>query len=267
MNPQPLAELERQLGIEFNDRALLEESLRHTSFLMEHPDEDLRSNERLEFLGDAVLGYLAAEYLYHAFPDAGEGYLTMLRSGIIRGTALARFAEDLHLDRYLFIGRGLAAEMGIGKSKLPADLRPRQRVLGRVMESLIGAILVDQGLDAVRALVLPYLERSTAEEIANVPPPSAEASADVLHDPAVALMIKNGNYKTALQEVAQKTLRVTPRYVLTRSSGLPHALVFEVEVRIGNKVIATGKGLSKQRATQAAAKTALERWREFVNEV
>ena len=267
MHPYPLAELERQLGIEFKNRALLEEAMRHTSFLMEHPDEALRSNERLEFLGDAVLGYLAAEYLYDAFPDASEGYLTMLRAGIIRGIALARFAEDLHLDRYLFIGRGLAGEMGIGKSKLPTDLRPRQRVLGRVMEALIGAILVDQGLDAVRALVLPYLQRSTAEEVGSLEPPADEAAPVALHDPAVQLMIKNGNYKTALQEVAQKTLRVTPRYVLIRSSGLPHALVFEVEIRIGNKAIATGKGPSKQRATQAAAKTALDRWPQFVNEI
>ncbi|MBV9281812.1 MAG: ribonuclease III [Chloroflexi bacterium] len=229
--PLPAADrvggLQKALGRQFGDPTLLREALTHRSYLNEI-DQAWPSNERLEFLGDAVLGLISTDYLFRRFPTMGEGELTNLRSALVRTETLARFAQEIDLGQYLFLGRG--EEMSAGRRR-PAGL-------ACAFEALLGAIYVDQGYDAVRDFVLGFLERELA---------------------AVVEGRLHKNAKSVLQELVQARMQQTPSYHLVEEAGPDHAKSFTVEVRVGDRVLGRGHDRSKRGAEQAAAETALQR--------
>lgn len=222
----PLAEAEAALKLNFADRTLLQRALTHRSYLNENPDYPLEDNERLEFLGDAVLDFITAEFLYHRFPEMAEGRLTNLRSALVRTEKLAQFATELALGQHLFLGRGEEESGG----------RERLAILCDAFEAIVGALYLDQGLPACRAFVIQVIEPALEEIIA----------ADVDKDA-----------KSRLQELAQSIYRLTPTYRTVGEQGPDHAKEFTVEALIGQKSYGQGTGLSKQTAAQAAAEQAL----------
>ena len=226
MNEPP--DLEHRLDIIFRDKSLLQRALTHRSYINEHPGFPFEDNERLEFLGDAVIDFLSGEYLYHRFPELPEGPLTTLRSALVRRETLAGFAQDLELGRYLLMGYGEAESGG----------RERPTVLADGFEALAGAIYLDQGLEAVLHFFQPFMEKKVADALRD----------EVDKDP-----------KSRLQELAQSHMRHTPRYLTTSESGPDHAKEFTVQVTIGSKAYGQGTGHSKQLAAQAAAQDALQR--------
>jgi ribonuclease III len=226
-----ISELEHTLGIVFNDKSLLQRAFTHRSFLNEHPDFPLEDNERLEFLGDAVLDFVTGEYLYHRYPELKEGPLTSLRSVLVRRETLARFARHMNLGHYLLMGHG---EAGSGGRNRPANLCG-------TFEALIGALYLDQGLDSIlrflEPLIVPEVTRTMQERLDRDP-------------------------KSHLQELAQARMHATPRYVTVGESGPDHAKQFTVDVVVGGKAYGRGQGLSKQHAAQAAARAALTQLEE-----
>jgi ribonuclease-3 len=232
---QALEEFAQHHDLRFRNPALLRTALTHRSYLNEHPDLDWEDNERLEFLGDAVLDFLLAEYLYGHLPNASEGELTGLRAALVRRETLARFARKLDLGQMLFMGHG---EVETGGRNRPATLCA-------AFEALVGALYLDQGLDDVSRFVLPLVERELA------------AAQTQMADHLDALYMKDP--KSRLQEVVQGTLGLTPRYRTVRAEGPDHAKVFTVEVLIGETICGIGEGPSKQFAAQRAAADALAR--------
>ncbi|MBN1659964.1 MAG: ribonuclease III [Anaerolineae bacterium] len=223
-----ITDLENKLGITFRDKSLLHRALIHRSYLNEHPDFPLEDNERLEFLGDAVLDFLTGEYLYHRFPELREGHLTSLRSSLVRRETLARFARHIDLGGYLLMGHG---EVETGGRERPATLCA-------AFEALVGAIYLDQGTDPLRELLEPLIAPEVARTVAD------ELDKDA---------------KSRLQEIAQARLHHTPRYGTLATTGPDHAKEFTVQVTIGGRPYGIGYGLSKQQAAQAAAQEALAR--------
>ena len=211
----------------FRDGELQQQALVHRSYLNENPELNLVSNERLEFMGDAVLGFLVTGELYQRFPQRSEGDLTHLRSSLVRGSTLARWAKRLGLGERLLLSRGEEVSGG----------RQRPANLANVMEAVLGALYLDQGIEAVRAVVLPLLE----EEMAHHWPESLKK------DP-----------KSGLQELAQSRWQLTPTYRTVDVAGPDHQRQFTVEVLVGDDVLGRGHGTSKQQAQQAAAKAAME---------
>jgi ribonuclease-3 len=218
--------LEQDLGIEFSDRSLLERALTHRSFLNENPHWPLEDNERLEFLGDAVLDFVVAEYLYRHFPEETEGELTSLRAALVRTEMLADFARQIDLGIYLRLGRGEAESGG----------RERPALLCSAFEALVGALYLDQGIGTVIDLVVRLV---------------TPAISDILAQEA------NKDAKSRLQEWSQGYWHLTPTYCTVAERGPDHAKEFTVEVSIGDKVYGQGTGPSKQIAEQAAAEAAL----------
>lgn len=218
------SELSRRLGLPFSNLALLTRALTHRSYVNENPDS-LEDNERLEFLGDAVLDFVVGAWVYHRFPEMPEGDLTKIRSALVRNDQLAMFARHLNLGGALRLGRGEFASGG----------RDRDGLLGSLFEALVGALYLDAGLAAVEAFVHPLLDESQ------------EFILDEIQDP-----------KSRLQEWAQSEKLGTPQYVTLGSTGPDHAKVFEVEVRIQGLTYGRGHGSSKQVAARIAAQTALE---------
>ncbi len=216
----------------FKDWILLRTALTHRSYLNEHPELDWEDNERLEYLGDAVLDFLLADYLFLQFPHAPEGELTGLRAALVRRDTLARFAQALGIGQSLFMGHGEVETGG----------RERAATRCAAFEALVGALYLDQGLERVTQLVLPLVEGELAEARAEV--------AD--KDP-----------KSRLQELAQGRLGLTPRYRTVRADGPDHAKTFTVEVYLGEAPCGEGEGLSKQVAAQNAALDALARQDEW----
>jgi ribonuclease-3 len=221
-------ELEQILGAEFEDKSLLKRALTHRSYLNEHPDFAFEDNERLEFLGDAVLDFLTGEFLYHRFPELAEGPLTNLRSSLVRREALAQFAHQIGLGGFLLLGHGEAASGG----------RERPANLCATFEAVVGALYLDRGIQAVRDFVEPLI------------------GPEVIHILREQL---DKDDKSRLQELAQGKLRCTPHYRTVDESGPDHAKVFTVEVSICDTIYGQGTGHSKQQAAQAAAQHALER--------
>lgn len=221
-----LQEFATRNALPFEDWSLLRTALTHRSYLNEHPDLDWDDNERLEYLGDAVLDFLLAEFLFKRFPAAPEGELTSLRAALVRRETLARLAQG--------IGIGQALLMGYGEAETGGRARPA--TLCAAFEAIIGALYLDQGLEAVRQWLLPIMERELEAACAEV--------AD--KDP-----------KSRLQEKAQGLLGVTPRYRTVYAEGPDHAKTFTVEVTIGDMVCGVGQGPNKQQAAQQAALDAL----------
>ncbi len=223
-----LSELEKTLEITFTDKSLLRRALTHRSYLNENPDYPLSDNERLEFLGDAVLDFLTAKYLYNHFPEMAEGGMTSLRAALVRSETLAHFATALNLGEYLLLSHGEAESGG----------RERPATLCAAFEALVGAILLDQGLQAVEDFVLRCVE------------------------PEIRHILDEELYKDAkstLQELAQAQLQITPIYRTVAERGPDHAKEFTVEVLVGDEVYGRGIGPNKQVAEQEAAKVALQR--------
>lgn len=219
--------LQATLGVTFRDLSLLRQSLVHRSYLNENPDVPLVSNERLEFLGDAVLGFVVAEEIYHRFPDLSEGELTKLRSALVRGETLGRVALSLNLGEYLYLGRGEEETGG----------RRRTRNLGSTLEAVIGAVLIDQGFDAAKGFILRILGSELERRI---------------EDKLVA------DYKSRLQQIIQSEHKITPVYRTIEEVGPDHAKVFTVEVLAGDSILGHGAGRSKRAAEMEAAREALE---------
>jgi ribonuclease-3 len=222
------SDLEKSLGLLFADKSLLVRALTHRSYLNEHPGFPFEDNERLEFLGDAVLDFLTGEYLYHRYPELREGQLTSLRSVLVRRETLARFALQLDLGQYLMMGRGEAESGG----------RERPAILCASFEALVGALYLDQGLGPVRALIQPFIEPVVARTLRE------ESDKDA---------------KSRLQELVQGQLHRTPRYLTIAETGPDHAKEFTVQVLVNGEVYGQGAGHSKQQAAQSAAQQALKR--------
>ncbi|MCS6883502.1 MAG: ribonuclease III [Oscillochloridaceae bacterium] len=221
--------LEELIGVPFHDVTLLQSAFVHRSFLHEHPERipGLTSNERLEFLGDAVLNFITAAWLYERFPSFTEGELTALRAALVKASTLAGFARSLNLGQHVRISRG---------EDTPAA-RNRTALLADVFEAVLGAIYLDQGLEAVRDFLMPFLERQLE----------------------VALSGRDVDHRTRLQEVAQARFGQTPRYRTVRVAGPDHEREFTLAALLGEHVLGEGSGPSKQAAAQAAARAALER--------
>jgi ribonuclease-3 len=227
-----LAQFAERVGLPFHDSLLLRTALTHRSFLNEHPDFTWEDNERLEYLGDAVLDFMLAEYLFLHFPAASEGDLTALRAALVRREALARFAQALGLGDALLMGHGESETGG----------RERPATLCAAFEALVGAVYLDQGLAGASHFVLPLMER----ELASARIEAADK------DP-----------KSRLQERAQGLMGMTPRYRTVKADGPDHAKVFTVQVFIGERVCGEGEGPNKQLAAQRAAADALLRQDEW----
>jgi ribonuclease-3 len=222
-----LSDFESSLGVAFRDKSLLTRALTHRSYLNESPGLPYLDNERLEFLGDAILDFVAAEFLYQRYPEMSEGDLTSLRAALVKGETLARFAVDLGLPQHLLMSRGEDAAGG----------RTRVPLLAGAFEAMIGALYLDQGLATARDLVLRFLA------------PEAEH----IHQQRL-----DRDAKSMLQELSQGHLQVTPQYRLVETRGPDHAKEFTIEVVLKDQAYGRGTGRSKQIAEQEAARVALE---------
>ena len=216
-----LSELEEKIGYRFKDKELLARAMTHSSYANEKGHK--KDNERLEFLGDSVLGFITAEYLFTTMRSTREGELTKLRSGAVCEKSLAVFARELELGAFLYLGKG---EKNTG-----GDDRPS--ILSDAFESLIAAIYLDGGIDEAKKFVLRFVK-------------TAETDVTAVTD-----------YKTMLQEVTQRNPDEHLSYVLVAESGPAHDKTFTVEVYLNSNCIATGTGHSKKKAEQEAAKEAL----------
>jgi ribonuclease III len=220
------ASLAERLGLPFKNQLLLTRALTHRSYVNEHP-EALEDNERLEFLGDAVLDFIVGAWLYNHFPEMAEGELTRMRSALVRTEQLAAFARKLDIGRAMRLGRG----------EIQAGGRIRPLLLCSTFEALVGALYLQTDIEMCRRFIHPLLEGASQELFTQLD----------RYDP-----------KSRLQEWSQAQKLGVPHYVTVQSSGPDHARMFEVEVRLGEKVYGRGLGHSKQVAAHAAAQAALD---------
>ena len=216
--------LEETAGIHFENTSLLQQALIHRSYIYETAGEGLSSNERLEFLGDLILAFISAEYLYCTFPELNEGELSDLRAALVRRETLATFAQEINLGNFLLMGKG---EQSSGVS---------QRVLASAFEAVLGALYLDQGIKAVQLFLKPRLE-PLAQNI---------VSKRLFKD-----------QKSLFQEQAQAQVGITPTYRLVSHEGPSHNREFTVEVLLGDEVAGRGQGRNKQAAEQEAAHAGL----------
>ena len=221
---EPASDLSQRLGLHFSKLSMLTRALTHRSYVNENPDA-MEDNERLEFLGDAVLDFIVGAWVYNRFPEMPEGNLTKMRSALVRNDQLAEFARHLNLGPALRLGRGESASGG----------RQRDALLGSAFEALIGALYLDSGLEAVEDFVKPLLEGVR------------ELVLTKIHDP-----------KSQLQEWAQAQKLGAPRYKTIATTGPDHAKEFDVQVEISGQVVGQGHGTNKHSAEHFAAKNALK---------
>ena len=221
-----IKDLETAIGYRFRNIQLLQNALTHSSYANERWHNSLLSNERLEFLGDSVLGMLVAEYLYRNFPNRPEGELTRMRADIVCEQTLAAAANRIGLGTHLLLGHG--EEQGGGRS--------RNSILADAMESVIAACFLDGGLDAALKVVQRFI--------------LVEVPVTKLH---------NADYKTQLQELVQQKKNQALSYTLVGQSGPDHDKKFDVEVSLNGTVVGSGCGSSKKRAEQDAARAAIEK--------
>ncbi len=220
------ANLEAALALEFKDKSLLLRALTHRSYVNESAQPVEMDNERLEFLGDAVLDFVTGEYLYHRFPEMPEGELTNLRSALVKRETLAQFARQIELGDYMLVSKGERAAGGLQRTPL----------LAGVFEALVGALYLDRGLGAARRFWFRFAE------------------------PYLALITQGPfgkDAKSRLQEASQGRFQTKPVYQIVSETGPDHAKTFVIEVRIGERVLGAGSGNTKQRAEQEAARLAL----------
>ena len=220
-----IKDLEAAVGYRFKNISLLQNALAHSSYANERWHNSLLSNERLEFLGDSILGMVVAEYLYRNFPDRPEGELTRMRADMVCERTLAAVADRLELGRHLLLGNG--EEQGGG--------RKRDSILADAVESVIAASFLDGGMEAARGIIQRFI-------LCDVP----------------VKKLHNTDYKTTLQECVQQKKNQVLAYQLVGESGPDHDKQFTVEVTLNGNVVGSGHGGSKKRAEQDAARTALE---------
>ena len=220
-----IKDLETALGYRFQNITLLQNALTHSSYANERWHDSLKSNERLEFLGDSILGMVVAEHLYRNFPDRPEGELTRMRADMVCETSLARVANKLGLGEHLLLGHG--EEQGGG--------RTRPSILADAVESVIAAAFLDGGLEPAVNIIRQFV-------LVDVP----------------VTRLHNRDYKTALQELVQQKKNQVLSYALVGESGPDHDKNFRVEVSLNGKVVGAGSGSSKKRAEQDAARAAIE---------
>ncbi|MCD4753113.1 MAG: ribonuclease III [Anaerolineaceae bacterium] len=224
-NPREFA---NRIGLEFNDWLLLSRALTHRSYLNEHSDA-LEDNERLEFLGDAVLDFIAAAWLYNRYPEMPEGDLTRMRSALVHTEQLANFARKIGLGRAMLLGRGEMYSGGAERFPLLCD----------TFEALVGAIYLDSGdIGMVKNFIIPFFDAAADDAVRNR---------------------KNEDPKGLLQEWVQSQGYSAPKYVIQKAYGPDHSKVFEVDVLVNGKPMASGTGHSKQAATKDAALHALKK--------
>lgn len=228
---ESLATLEQTLKVTFQSKELFQEAMVHSSYFNEHPDRVPGSNERLEFLGDALLDFVVAEALYQRYPQMSEGGLTALRSALVCGDMLAQVARELRIGEFLYLGQGEEASGG----------RTRPSNLAGAFEALVGALFLDQGYQRAATFILETLQ----EPIEHV------AAEGVPRDP-----------KSLLQEVVQAQGKPSPLYRLVGQIGPDHAKQFRVEVLVGEEVLGQGSGRRKAEAEREAAGVALQRMKD-----
>lgn len=216
-----MTELEKNIGYEFKDAKLLELALTHSSYANEKTHRS--NNERLEFLGDSILGFVSAEYLFSTLPGHPEGELTKIRANAVCEKALAKYAKEINLGEYILLGKGESNTGG----------RERPSILSDAFEAVIAAIYLDGGFNKAKKFVLRFISHTETD---------VEAVTD---------------YKTLLQEVIQKNPDEHLRYELAAESGPAHDKTFTVEVYLNSNCIGTGSGHSKKKAEQEAARQAL----------
>lgn len=221
-----LKDLEEAIGYHFNNISLLQNALTHSSYANERWHNSLLSNERLEFLGDSILGMLVAEFLYRTFPDRPEGELTRMRADMVCEKTLAKVANSLHLGDHLLLGHG--EEQGGG--------RERDSILADATESVIAACFLDGGMSASKQFIQRFI-------LVQVP----------------VKQLHNVDYKTKLQELVQQKRNQVLSYELTGQTGPDHDKQFMVEVRLNGTVVGKGIGSSKKRAEQDSARKAIEK--------
>lgn len=221
-------EFETKIGISFKNQDLLKEALTHRSYLNEHQDWPYRHNERLEYLGDAVLELIVTEYLFAKFPEFQEGYLTGLRAALVNYQMMARVAREITLEKFMFLSKGESREFG----------KAREVILANGIEALFGAVYLDGGYDAAKKLiietVIPHLDEIIEKQL--------------YRDP-----------KSLLQELVQEQHKVTPSYKVIKEEGPDHQKTFTVGVFVGEDEIARASGMSKQEAETKAALLAAEK--------
>lgn len=218
-----MEEFEKIIGYEFKDKSLLKTALTHSSYANEMHNK-VKFNERLEFLGDSVLGMISAEYFFKNYPSLPEGKLTKMRAAAVCEKSLHKFAKQINLGQFMFLGKGEICTGG----------RERPSILADAFESVIAAIYLDAGFDEAKKFVLSFISHADIEQ------------------PELT------DYKTALQEIIQKNHGEMLEYVLVEESGPDHNKKFVVEVHLNSNNIGTGEGRSKKQAEQAAAKEALK---------
>ena len=221
-----IKDLENAIGYRFQNITLLQNALAHSSFANERWHDSLKSNERLEFLGDSILGMVVAEFLYRNYPDRPEGELTRMRADMVCETSLAKVANQIGLGEHLLLGHG--EEQGGG--------RARVSILADAVESVIAASFLDGGMEPARKFIERFILCDVPEQ-----------------------RLRNADYKTALQELVQQKKNQVITYELTGESGPDHDKHFVVRVLLNGAPIGTGEGTSKKRAEQDAACNALEK--------
>ena len=219
--------LEEKLDYCFRDKTLLQRALYHSSYANEHRGSGIESNERLEFLGDAVLGVVTADDLFHKHPHMPEGDLTRIRAALVREESLYEAAQQLNLGEYLLLGHG--EELGGG--------RQRPSILADATEAIFAAIYLDGGMEEARRIIRRVVLNREKEEIVEE---------------------RRRDYKTELQELVQRQSGSVLRYEMTGSSGPDHAKVFEARVLLNEQPVGSGSGRSKKEAEQSAAHAALD---------
>jgi len=221
-----ISELEQAIGYRFKNITLLQNALAHSSYANERWHDSLKSNERLEFLGDSILGMMVADHLYNSFPDRPEGELTRMRADMVCEQSLAKIADRIGLGKHLLLGHGEEQGGGRGRASILAD----------AVESVIAATYLDGGMDAARKFITDFV-------LCNVP----------------VSRLQNVDYKTQLQELVQQKKNQVISYRLTGETGPDHDKHFAVEVSLNSEVVGQGSGTSKKRAEQDAASKALKR--------
>ena len=220
-------EFENKTKIVFKDKDLLKQAFIHRSFINENPNIGMHHNERLEFLGDAVLELIVTSYLFKKYPETAEGELTAYRSALVNSVIMAEVADEVGMNGFLLLSKGESKDQG----------KARQYILANTYEAYLGALYLDQGYEAVKGFVLETLLPRTDEIV----------SKKLWRDP-----------KSLVQEKAQEYLAVTPSYKVINESGPDHDKHFTVGIFFGDEQVAKGKGKSKQESEQNAALAALE---------
>jgi len=218
--------LEKILGTCFKDKELILTAITHRSYLNEHPDSIAKNNERLEFLGDAVLELVVSEYLYCNF-EKQEGEMTNLRASLVNTNKLSEVASNLNIEEFLFLSKGERKDIG----------RARKSLLANAVEAIIGAIYIDKGLEFSRI----FIEKNILSSLPEI------LEKKVIKDP-----------KSLFQEIVQEKFNITPDYKVLKESGPDHKREFTMGIFLKNKMIDKGSGFSKQEAEEEAARKALE---------